>query len=113
MPELAPEPGDIVLYKQRYSGFYETDLDDVLRRRSVKSLIFTGCTTSVCVESTLRDAMFRDYMCLLLADCTAEPGMADISHEASLSAIQHGFGWVAQSSQFIGALEEQHAPSVA
>ena len=113
VPELEPEPGDIVLYKQRYSGFYETDLDDVLRRRSVKSLIFTGCTTSVCVESTLRDAMFHDYICLLLADCTAEPGMADISHEASLSAIQHGFGWVAQSSQFIGALEEQHAPSAA
>ena len=47
VPELAPEPDDIVLYKHRYSGFYETDLDSVLKRRSIKSLIFTGCTTSV------------------------------------------------------------------
>lgn len=113
VPELAPEPGDIVLYKHRYSGFFETDLDSVLKGRSIKSLIFTGCTTSVCVESTLRDAMFRDYTCLLLADCTAEPGLAGINHEASLLAVQGQFGWGSQSTQFIAALEEQdaHAPA--
>src|SRR5882724_8645018 len=49
VPELAPQPDDIVLYKHRYSGFYETDLDIVLKRRSIRNLIFTGCTTSVCV----------------------------------------------------------------
>ena len=113
VPELAPEPDNIVLYKHRYSGFYETDLDSVLKRHAIKSLIFTGCTTSVCVESTLRDAMFRDYICLLLADCTAEPGLAGINHDASLLAVQGGFGWVAQSAQLIAALEEQHAPSPA
>ena len=113
VPDLAPEPGDIVLYKHRYSGFYETNLDSVLKRRSIKSLIFTGCTTSVCVESTLRDAMFRDYTCLLLADCTAEPGLAGINHEASLLAMQGQFGWVSQSAELIAALEEQHAPSPA
>jgi ureidoacrylate peracid hydrolase len=113
VPELAPEPGDIVLYKQRYSGFYETDLDDVLKRRAVRTLIVTGCTTSVCVESTMRDAMFRDYACLLLADCTAEPGVADMSHEASLRVLQHQFGWVAQSAQLIAALEGQRTPSAA
>lgn len=94
MPELAPKRDDIILYKHRYSGFYETDLDSVLKRRSINSLIFTGCTTSVCVESTLRDAMFRDYTCLLLADCTAEPGLAGINHDASLLAVQGQFGWV-------------------
>ncbi len=113
VPDLAPEPGDIVLYKHRYSGFYETNLDSVLKRRSIKSLIFTGCTTSVCVESTLRDAMFRDYTCLLLADCTAEPGLARINHDASLLAVQGQFGWVSQSAELIAALEEQHAPSPA
>jgi len=113
VPELAPEPDDIVLYKHRYSGFYETDLDSVLKRRSIKSLIFTGCTTSVCVESTIRDAMFRDYTSLLLADCTAEPGLADINHDASLLAVQGGFGWVSQSAQFIAALEMKRAPSLA
>jgi ureidoacrylate peracid hydrolase len=73
VPELAPESDDVVLYKHRFSGFYETDLDRVLKSRFIKNLIFTGCTTSVCVESTIRDAMFRDYTCLLLTDCTAEP----------------------------------------
>lgn len=107
VPELAPETDDAVLYKHRYSGFYETDLDNVLKGHSIKSLIFTGCTTSVCVESTIRDAMFRDYSCLLLADCTAEPGLAGINHDASLAAIQGGFGWISQSAQFIAALEEQ------
>ena len=64
--ELAPEAGDVIIYKHRFSGFYETDLHGVLQSRSIKNLIFTGCTTSVCVESTIRDAMFRDYSCLLL-----------------------------------------------
>ena len=109
VPELAPEPGDIILYKHRYSGFYETDLDNVLKSRSIKSLIFTGCTTSVCVESTIRDAMFRDYTCLLLADCTAEPigyGLARSNHDASLLVIQVLLGWVSESSELIAALKE-------
>ena len=108
VPELSPKPGDIVLYKHRYSGFYETDLDVILKGRSIKNLIFTGCTTSVCVESTLRDAMFRDYTCLLLADCTAESignGLPRTNHEASLLVIQVQFGWISQSTELITALE--------
>jgi len=51
----------------------------------------------VCVESTVRDAMFRDYHCLVLEDCTAEPignGLPRSNHEATLLAIQILFGWV-------------------
>src|SRR6266436_4550484 len=58
---LAPEPNDIVISKHRYSGFYQTSLDDTLKARRIKHLIVTGCTTSVCVESTVRDGAFRDY----------------------------------------------------
>lgn len=107
--ELQPEPADVVLYKHRYSGFYETDLDKVLRSRSINSLIFTGWTTSVCVESTVRDAMFRDYRCLVLEDCTAEPigkGLLRSNHEASLLAIQILFGWISESAKLISALEK-------
>lgn len=106
--ELTPEPGDITLYKHRYSGFFETKLDEILRSRGVTSLIFTGCTTSVCVESTMRDAMFRDYKCLLLADCTAEcigAGLPRSNHDASLLVMQTQFGWISDSKEFIGALE--------
>ena len=45
--------------KHRYSGFFETDLDSILRARDIRHLVMTVCTTSVCVESTVRDAMFR------------------------------------------------------
>ena len=113
LPELAPKPQDIVLYKHRFSGFFETNLDAILSSRSIKYLIVTGCTTSICVESTIRDAMFRDYSCVLLADCTAEPIGNDLprsNHEASLLAIQVLFGWVASSDEFIGALALHSAP---
>src|SRR4051812_39636847 len=71
--DLAPQPGDIVVSKHRYSGFFETELDDVLRGLAVTHLLVAGCTTSVCVESTVRDATFRDYACVVLEDCTSEP----------------------------------------
>src|SRR5689334_19708214 len=72
VPELAPQPGDVIVSKHRYSAFFETDLDGILRSRGITNLVFVGWTTSVCVESTVRDAVFRDYRCLVLADCTAE-----------------------------------------
>jgi ureidoacrylate peracid hydrolase len=108
--ELTPHDGELAIYKHRFSGFYETELDAVLRKMGVKSLIVTGCTTSVCVESTVRDAMFRDYQCILLADCMGEPIGNDLprtNHEASLLVIQTLFGWVSDSAQFRSALEAE------
>jgi ureidoacrylate peracid hydrolase len=110
LDELTPGRGDIVLYKHRYSGFYGTDLDAILRNLGVRYLIFTGCTTSICVESTVRDAMFRDYHCLVLADCMAEPIGNELprsNHEASLLVMQAGFGWVSDSSAFLTVVERQ------
>lgn len=107
LDEVKPEAGDTVIYKTRYSGFYGTDLDSVLRARDVKWLIVTGATTSVCVESTVRDAMFRDYRCILLADCTGEPigyQFPRTNHEASLLTIQTLFGWISNSAEVIRAL---------
>ena len=105
--ELAPAPTDSVLYKHRYSGFFETDLDDLLRRSGIDTLIFVGATTSVCVESTVRDAMFRDYHCLLVEDCMAEPIGADLprsNHDASLLVLQVLFASVADSASLQTAL---------
>jgi ureidoacrylate peracid hydrolase len=106
--ELAPQPDDLVVYKHRFSGFFGTDLDATLKDWGIRNLVFTGCTTSVCVESTLRDAMFRDYRCLLLGDCAAEPigeGLPRTNHEASLLVIQVLFGSVSDSSAFVTAVE--------
>ncbi len=107
LSELTPKVEDIVLYKHRFSGFYQTELDSILKRLGVKYLIFTGCTTSICVESTIRDAMFRDYLPVLLADCTGEPigyGLPRSNHEASLLTIQVLFGWISNSDDFIKGL---------
>lgn len=110
LPELAPEDGDIVVSKHRFSGFYETQLDAILTERGIRSLVFTGCTTSICVESTLRDAFFRDYRCLLLEDCTAEPIGSDLphaNHDASVRVIETLFGWVSDCAALEAALRQQ------
>jgi len=106
--ELTPRPEDVVLYKHRYSGFYQTELHVMLQRAGISQLIFTGCTTSVCVESTLRDAYFRDYQPVLLTDCIDEPigkGLPRSNHDASVTLVELLFGWVASSEQFMKALD--------
>lgn len=110
IPELRSQGGDIVMYKHRYSGFYQTDLHATLKQFGVKHLILTGCTTSVCVESTVRDAMYHDYSCVLLSDCIAEPighGLSRSNHEASLLTMEVLFGWVSSSGAFTKALDAQ------
>jgi ureidoacrylate peracid hydrolase len=94
----------------RYSGFFETELDDVLRGLGVRHLLVTGCTTSICVESTVRDATYRDYTCVVLEDCTAEPIGADLprtNHHASLLVIESLFGWVSNARAVRDALARQ------
>jgi ureidoacrylate peracid hydrolase len=112
VPELKPQPNDIVTYKTRFSGFYKTDLDATLKKFGIKYLIVTGVTTSICVESTVRDAMFRDYLCVLLHDCMSEPVGHDLprtNHEASLLTAEALLGWVSDSEQFIKGLSTKTA----
>jgi ureidoacrylate peracid hydrolase len=106
--ELTPEDGEPVIYKTRFSAFYRTDLDELLRGYGAKHLIITGCTTSICVESTIRDAFFRDYHCVLLQDCAAEPMGCNLSrsnHEATVLLIERIFGSVSSSTDFINAVQ--------
>jgi ureidoacrylate peracid hydrolase len=110
LDELKPQEGDTVLYKTRYSGFYGTDLDSILKTRGIKSLVVTGATTCVCVDSTIRDAMFRDHTCVLLEDCTGEPigsQSTRSNHEAALLTIQTVFGWVSTLVELIEALRRR------
>jgi ureidoacrylate peracid hydrolase len=58
--ELTPEPDDLALWKHRYSGFFETPLHELLQTAGVDTLVFVGATTSICVDATVRDAMYRD-----------------------------------------------------
>jgi ureidoacrylate peracid hydrolase len=107
VPGLEPQAGDVVIYKTRFSGFYETELDATLKEMGIKYLVFTGVTTCICVDSTVRDAMFRDYLCVLLRDCMAEPigdKLSRSNHEASLLAVEALLGWVSDSRTFMNAL---------
>lgn len=106
---LKPEKNDIIIKKSRYSGFYDTELDSVLREKGITNIIFIGCTTSICLESTVRDAMYRDYNSIVLEDCTAETigsGMSRSNYEASILNIQIMFGWISNSTEYINALRK-------
>jgi nicotinamidase-related amidase len=69
---IAPEPGDIVVRKQRVGAFSTTDLDEQLRARGIDTLILAGISTSGCVHSTVLDAFDRDYRVIVLADLCAD-----------------------------------------
>ena len=69
--DLAPAPGEHVIKKHRYSGFFGTDLDIILREWGVDTVIICGTTTENCCHATARDAMFRNYRVVFLADATA------------------------------------------
>src|SRR6516164_760484 len=70
-PELAPAPGEHVIKKHRYSAFFATDLDIILREWGVDTVIISGTTTENCCHATARDAMFRNYRVVFLSDATA------------------------------------------
>src|SRR4029453_2600583 len=70
-PELAPAPGEHVIKKHRYSGFFGTDLDIILREWGVDTVIISGTTTENCCHATARDAMFCHYQIVFLSDATA------------------------------------------
>src|SRR3984885_3826468 len=103
--ELTPQPGDIVIPKTRYSGFFNTNIDSVLRARGIRTLVFTGVATNVCVESSLRDAFHLEYFGVVLKDATHHLGPSFIQ-EASLYNIEKFFGWVSTVADFCGAVSQ-------
>ena len=108
---LAPQPGDIVVPKPRYSAFFNTNLDSLLRARGIRSLVFTGIATNVCVESTLRDGFFLEYFGVVLHDATHHAG-PDFIQKASLYNIENFFGWTSSVAEFCTALRANINPTL-
>ncbi|MES2158966.1 MAG: pyrimidine utilization protein B [Pseudomonadota bacterium] len=100
---LAPQPGDIRLHKTRYSAFFNSQLDSVLRARGIRTLIFVGIASNVCVESTLRDAFHLEYFSVMLDDATHHLG-PDFVAKACLYNVEKFFGWVSNVANFCGAV---------
>jgi ureidoacrylate peracid hydrolase len=108
---LPPQPGDIVVAKPRYSAFFNTNLDSLLRSRGVRSLVFTGIATNVCVESTLRDSFFLEYFSVVLHDATHQAG-PEFIQQATLYNVEKFFGWVSSVDEFSTALKANRNPMI-
>jgi ureidoacrylate peracid hydrolase len=104
--DLQPKPGDIVVPKTRYSGFFNSTLDSTLRARGIRNLVFTGIATNVCVESTLRDAFHLEYFAAMLEDATHELGGPAIQ-QAAVYNVETFFGWVSTVDDFCRTVAPQ------
>ena len=100
---LAPRAGDICLHKTRYSAFFNSQLDSVLRSRGIRTLVFVGIASNVCVESTLRDGFHLEYFGVMLEDATHHLG-PDFVREATVYNIEKFFGWVSTVADFCTAV---------
>ena len=100
---------DIVVPKSRYSAFFNTNLDSLLRAKGVRSLVFTGIATNVCVESTLRDSFFLEYFSVVLHDATHQAG-PEFIQQATLYNVEKFFGWVSSVDEFSTALKANRNP---
>lgn len=99
---LTPQPGDISLHKTRYSAFFNSQLDSTLRARGIRTIVFVGIATNVCVESTLRDGFHLEYFGIMLEDATHHLGPPDMQ-AASVYNVEKFFGWVSTVADFCGS----------
>jgi len=101
--DIAPLPNEKVILKHRYSSFYNTDLETVLRCLKIEDLVISGIMTNLCCESTARDAYFRDLRVFFLADGTGS--INEDMHLASLLNLAFGFAFVTDSVDITEQLE--------
>jgi ureidoacrylate peracid hydrolase len=106
--ELKPEPGDLVVKKARYSGFAGTTLENQLNSADIRHILFTGVATNVCVESTAREAYFREFWPILVEDAMDHTG-PDFTRQATLYNFESKLGWVTRTEDVLRMLERGQA----
>ena len=90
---------DIILRKNRYSAFIETDLDKILKEKKIDTLVITGIMTHLCCETTARDAFMRDYDVYFIIDATATE--TESLHISSLRTLTDGFTIPMKTSEIL------------
>ncbi len=100
--ELPVAPVDLVVHKHRLSGFWDNELDSILRRRQVTTLVFAGINTDRCVFATLTDAAFIGYDCILAADACATSSPAFVT-DAVLFLVRQLYGVVVRNDALTAA----------
>jgi nicotinamidase-related amidase len=101
--ELIQLPQDICVDKYRMSGFWDTALDSILKNLGRTTLFFAGVNADQCVMTTLQDANFLGYDCILLEDCTATTS-PEYCWQATLYNVKQCFGFVSDSPAMIKAI---------
>lgn len=104
IPELAMQKGDFLIVKRRYSAFFATDLDILLRGLGVQLLVLTGVATDVCVRATAQDAQQLNYRVVVPTECVV--GTNEARHEAALENIRYLFGRVSDLDTVIEEIEK-------
>ncbi|MFA7362170.1 MAG: isochorismatase family cysteine hydrolase [Candidatus Kapaibacterium sp.] len=99
---IAPLKGEKIVYKHRYSSFYNTDLETVLRVLKIEDVVVTGIMTNMCCESTARDAYYRDYRVFFPADATGS--INEEMHFASLLNLSFGFAKITSTAEIISEM---------
>ncbi|MFI5841998.1 isochorismatase family protein [Catenuloplanes sp. NPDC051500] len=102
VPEMAPQPGDILIVKRTIGAFYGTGLADRLRERDITTVIMAGLVTTMGVESTARAAADHGFDLLFAADAMSGPAAAE--HEHALSTTLPRFGTVHDTAQLLDLL---------
>ena len=103
--EFPLAPQDILVFKHRLSGFWDNELDSILRQQGITTLLFAGVNTDRCVFSSLQDAGFLGYDCVLLSDACGTPSPAYVTKAVHFIVKQlHGF--MATTSTLLPALAE-------
>jgi nicotinamidase-related amidase len=103
VPELGPEPGDLVITKRQWGAFYGTELDLQLRRRGIDTILLAGISTNVGVESTARDAYERGYEQVFVEDAMAARDPDEHAH--TIRTVFARIGRVRSTTEVLGALE--------
>jgi len=84
---LEPRPDEYLIRKRRYSAFFATELELVLKSYGARTLLLVGALTDVCVHYTFADAHQHDYHCLVVTDCVG--GSSRTAHDAALEAMAY------------------------
>lgn len=102
--EMDMRPTDFFVHKRRYSVFFGTETEILLKGLKAETLIFVGCLTDVCVHYSFVDAHQHDYYCRVVSDCVG--GSSPDAHQASLNAMEYlQEGAVMTSDEIIAAMQ--------
>ena len=104
-PMLTVLESDYQIKKRRYSAFFGTDLDLVLRENNVKTVVIVGTKTNCCIRATATDAYYNDYNTIVLSDCVATN--SDLVNRVHLEDIDKYIGRVMDSDSLIGELRKE------